>query len=81
MPGPRQHAGRAQYGQRDRRGGIAEGGGRDVNELVLADAIVDDGQVPRRYEATGRGGGQAELLRTALGREPPLDHGERAFGL
>ena len=56
------------------------GPGPDVDELVLADPVVDDGQAAGGHEAAGGRGRQTELVGTALGRESPLDHGEGALG-
>ena len=52
----------------------------EVDQLVLEQALVGDGEPAGRHEPAGREGGQADLGGPALGREPPLDDGERALG-
>ena len=60
-------------------GAVATRGAGHVDELVLADAIMDDGQTPRRHKSTCRGCRQAEFVGPAFGRKTPLDHAERGF--
>ncbi len=52
----------------------------DVDELVLEEALVDDGQPSGAHEAARREGGQPELLGLPFGGEPAFDLGEGALG-
>ena len=54
------------------------GGPVDVDQFVLEETLVDDGEPAGRHEPTGRERGKAELVGPTFCRQPPLHHVERA---
>ena len=53
----------------------------NVDELVLADAVVHHGESSSGDKSSRRGGREAELVRTAFSGESPFDDGERTLRL
>ena len=74
----RQHPGAAQQRDRQRAGG--RGGVVEVDQLVLEQPLVGDGEPAGGDEAARRVGGEPLLGGTALGDQPALDGGEGALG-
>ena len=82
--GSRQHRPLRQHaGAPHQRDGQLAGGRRalvEVDQLVLQQALVGDGEPAGRHEPAGRVRGQAHLGGPALGHQPPLHGGEGALG-
>ena len=64
-----------------RRGPAVRRRSLDVDQLVLEQPFVGDGQPAGGHEAPRREGGEPELVGPALGLEPPVHHGEGALGV
>ena len=53
----------------------------EVDQFVLEEAVVDDGEPAAGHEPSRREGGGAELFGPSLGHQAAFDHGEGTFGV